>query len=195
MQLKLYQFRLYRNDLTAETAENTEKEKREMNNSDTNGFDILEGKMRINKISVTKLFGVFNHPVSLNMEDRITIIHSPNGFGKTALLRLINGFFNSRYSELLAIPFAEVIIDFDDESYRERLHHQNRTDCFCLVHSAFVFPGGMAAMARLSGTGTTAVPASAWYGLYRFGGRLLFWFAGCLAKSISRSCRMGRRYQ
>ena len=73
--------------------------------------------MRINKISVTKLFGVFNHPVSLNMEDRITIIHSPNGFGKTALLRLINGFFNSRYSELLAIPFAEVIIDFDDESY------------------------------------------------------------------------------
>jgi predicted ATP-binding protein involved in virulence len=73
--------------------------------------------MRINKIYVTKLFGVFNHPVSLNMEDRITIIHSPNGFGKTALLRLINGFFNSRYSELRTIPFAEVIIDFDDNSY------------------------------------------------------------------------------
>ncbi len=73
--------------------------------------------MRINKISVTKLFGVFNHPVSLKMEDRITIIHSPNGFGKTALLRLINGFFNSRYSELRTIPFAEFRIDFDDGSY------------------------------------------------------------------------------
>lgn len=73
--------------------------------------------MRINKISVTKLFGVFNHPVSLNREDRITIIHSPNGFGKTALLRLINGFFNSRYSELRTIPFAEFRIDFDDGSY------------------------------------------------------------------------------
>lgn len=73
--------------------------------------------MRINKISVTKLFGVFNHPVSLNMEDRITIIHSPNGFGKTALLRLINNFFNSPYSELRTIPFEEFRIDFDDGSY------------------------------------------------------------------------------
>lgn len=73
--------------------------------------------MRINKISVTKLFGIFNHPVSLNMEDRITIIHSPNGFGKTALLRIINGFFNSRYSELRTIPFTEFRIDFDDGSY------------------------------------------------------------------------------
>lgn len=73
--------------------------------------------MRINKISVTKLFGLFNHPVSLNMEDRITIIHSPNGFGKTALLRMINGFFNSRYSELISIPFAEFRVDFDDGSY------------------------------------------------------------------------------
>ena len=73
--------------------------------------------MRINKISVTKLFGVFNHPVSLNMEDRITIIHSPNGFGKTALLRLINIFFNSPYSELRTIPFEEFRIDFDDGSY------------------------------------------------------------------------------
>ena len=30
-----------RNDLTAESAENTESEKREMNNSNTNGFDII----------------------------------------------------------------------------------------------------------------------------------------------------------
>ena len=73
--------------------------------------------MRITKISVTKLFGVFNHPVSLNMEDRITIIHSPNGFGKTALLRLINGFFNSQYSEIFNIPFAGFKMDFDDGSY------------------------------------------------------------------------------
>ncbi|XZN89209.1 MAG: AAA family ATPase [Microcoleus sp.] len=73
--------------------------------------------MRINKISVTKLFGLFNHLVSLNIEDRITIIHSPNGFGKTALLRMINGFFNSRYSELRTIPFAEFRVDFDDGSY------------------------------------------------------------------------------
>jgi hypothetical protein len=32
---------LDRNDLTAESAENTESEKREMNNSNTNEFDII----------------------------------------------------------------------------------------------------------------------------------------------------------
>jgi hypothetical protein len=31
---------LFRNDLTAEGAEGAEEEKREMNNSDVNGFDI-----------------------------------------------------------------------------------------------------------------------------------------------------------
>ncbi|MCU0547333.1 MAG: AAA family ATPase [Oscillatoriaceae cyanobacterium Prado104] len=73
--------------------------------------------MRITKIYVTKLFGVFNHVISLNMEDKITIIHSPNGFGKTALLRLINGFFNSRYSELLTTKFTEFGVEFDDNSF------------------------------------------------------------------------------
>lgn len=73
--------------------------------------------MRINKISVTNLFGIFNHEIPLNMGDRITIIHGPNGFGKTILLRMINGLFNSRYSELYDIPFAELQIDFDDVSY------------------------------------------------------------------------------
>ncbi|WP_333211977.1 MULTISPECIES: hypothetical protein [unclassified Microcoleus] len=38
--LFLYQFLLYRNDETAEETEDTEKGKREMNNSDANGFDI-----------------------------------------------------------------------------------------------------------------------------------------------------------
>ncbi|MGB8687505.1 MAG: hypothetical protein WCD53_09250, partial [Microcoleus sp.] len=38
----LYRLRLHRNDLTALGAEGTESEKREMNNSDTNGFDITQ---------------------------------------------------------------------------------------------------------------------------------------------------------
>jgi len=72
--------------------------------------------MRINKISVTKLFGVFNHVIPLNREEGITIIHGPNGFGKTVLLRMVNGFFNSRYSELRNVEFTEFRVDFDDGS-------------------------------------------------------------------------------
>ena len=52
----------------------------------------------------------------MNKENRITIIHGKNGFGKTALLRLINGIFNLRYSELRAIPFNDLQIEFDNNS-------------------------------------------------------------------------------
>ena len=47
--------------------------------------------MRIKQVSVTNLFGVFNHEIPLNLDDKITIIHGPNGSGKTVLLKMING--------------------------------------------------------------------------------------------------------
>ncbi len=44
----------------------------------------------------------------------MTIVHGPNGFGKTAILRLLNGFFNSRYSVFWDILFDSFSIDFDN---------------------------------------------------------------------------------
>ncbi len=72
--------------------------------------------MRIVEISVEGLFGTFNHTIPLNQEERITIIHSPNGFGKTAILRLIDGVFNSSYSALRSVPFKSFNIKFDDKN-------------------------------------------------------------------------------
>jgi energy-coupling factor transporter ATP-binding protein EcfA2 len=72
--------------------------------------------MQIKQISVTGLFGIFDHVIPLNMDDRITIVHGPNGFGKTAMLRLLNGFFNSRYSVFRKIPFShfQILLSNDD---------------------------------------------------------------------------------
>lgn len=70
--------------------------------------------MQIQKISVNGLFGIFDHVIPLNMDERITIIHGPNGFGKTAMLRMLNGFFNSRYSVFRTIPFAKFRVDLDN---------------------------------------------------------------------------------
>ncbi|MEH2413180.1 AAA family ATPase [Nostoc sp.] len=72
--------------------------------------------MRIKQISVSGLFGIFDHVIPLNMDERITIIHGPNGFGKTAILRILNSFFNSRYSQLRAIPFRNFRVEFDNNS-------------------------------------------------------------------------------
>ena len=70
--------------------------------------------MKIKKIIVKNLFGIFNHEIPLNMEDHITIIHGPNGFGKTVLLTMLNGLFSSNYNEFFRIPFSELSLIFDD---------------------------------------------------------------------------------
>jgi len=73
--------------------------------------------MRVTEISVTKLFGIFDHTIPLNMDEHITIIHGPNGFGKTVILRMLYGLFKGRYSEILRIPFEKFQVGFDDNSY------------------------------------------------------------------------------
>ena len=73
--------------------------------------------MRIKKMTVTNLFGMFNHTIDLNLEEGITIVHGVNGIGKTAMLRLIDAIFNRQISILHNIPFDSVRLDFEDNSY------------------------------------------------------------------------------
>lgn len=75
--------------------------------------------MRITKITVKNLFGIFNHNIPLNMDERITLIHGPNGIGKTILLSMINAFFKSQYSAIRKIPFDRLRIFFDNKRYIE----------------------------------------------------------------------------
>jgi predicted ATP-binding protein involved in virulence len=70
--------------------------------------------MRVKRVFVERLFGLFDHAIPMNMPDRVTIIHAPNGFGKTAILRMIDGLFNSRYWELRAFPFVSFGIELED---------------------------------------------------------------------------------
>ncbi|MEB3249837.1 MAG: AAA family ATPase [Merismopediaceae bacterium] len=73
--------------------------------------------MRIKQISITKLFGIFDHVIPLNLDERITIIHGINGVGKTSILKLINGLFNIKYSDIRSIPFQDFKISFDQGDY------------------------------------------------------------------------------
>ncbi len=84
--------------------------------------------MQIKQISVSGLFGIFDHVIPLNMDERITIIHGPNGFGKTAILRIMNRFFNSRNADLRTIPFRTFRIEFDDNSSIEIIKNTDNTE-------------------------------------------------------------------
>ena len=75
--------------------------------------------MRITGIKVNKLFGRFDHNVELHTADRITIIYGPNGFGKTVLLKLLDGLFNRRYDYLYSTKFECLEVQFDNKSHIE----------------------------------------------------------------------------
>lgn len=72
--------------------------------------------MRITKISVKGLFGMFDHDIPLNQESRITIIHGPNGVGKTVLLTTVNSLFHYDYEYICGISFRSLSVDFEDGS-------------------------------------------------------------------------------
>jgi energy-coupling factor transporter ATP-binding protein EcfA2 len=79
----------------------------------------VERAMRIERIAVKKLFGIFDHDIHLNADARMTIIHAPNGYGKTVLFKMLNGLFNARYSELRSVPFDVFSIYFSDGRWLE----------------------------------------------------------------------------
>ncbi|MEQ9667347.1 AAA family ATPase [Coleofasciculus sp. G2-EDA-02] len=70
--------------------------------------------MRIKEISITDLFGVFNHVIPLNLEEHITIIYGKNGVGKTKLLKLIYEICSSVCYETPTIPFSQLTLSFDN---------------------------------------------------------------------------------
>lgn len=70
--------------------------------------------MRIRHIAVRKLFGVFDHDIPLNLDERITIIYGPNGFGKTYTLSLVNELFNPGFGDFFKIPFGSVAATLED---------------------------------------------------------------------------------
>ncbi len=73
--------------------------------------------MRITKVSVEKLFGIFDHEIPLNQDSRITIIHGPNGVGKTVLLNMLHGLFHYEYELLRETPFEQFHIEFENGEF------------------------------------------------------------------------------
>ncbi len=72
--------------------------------------------MRLQELRTHKLFRLFDHVISLNMDERITIIHGPNGYGKTAILRVIAAIFGSSLGALRSLPFDRLDLEFDDRT-------------------------------------------------------------------------------
>ena len=75
--------------------------------------------MRIRQVTVTGLFGRFNHVIDLDSDEKVTIMIGPNGSGKTMILRLIYALFNESPRRLMQIPFRNIRLSIDDGSILE----------------------------------------------------------------------------
>jgi hypothetical protein len=71
--------------------------------------------VKIRNISIRGLFGTFDHHIPLFQQEPITIIHGPNGVGKTSILRLIYGSLWPAYSHLRHVPFQDLELNFEND--------------------------------------------------------------------------------
>ena len=83
---------------------------------------------QITSLQVTKLFGRFDYELTFPEEQDISIITAPNGYGKTALLRIIDSIFNRKLNFFWRITFDEVRIGFT--SGKSILIYKERTQLF-----------------------------------------------------------------
>jgi predicted ATP-binding protein involved in virulence len=90
--------------------------------------------MRVRSISVRKLFGRFDHTIPLNVDERITIIHGPNGYGKTALLRLVDAAFRLDLDTLRATPFESLRVELADGAYLDVCFEKGQRDKSAAVY-------------------------------------------------------------
>lgn len=71
--------------------------------------------MNITKVSILKLFGIFDHEIPFNQESGVTIVIGENGIGKTKILEAVNAVFNNDYNFLSELDFEKLTIHFDNK--------------------------------------------------------------------------------
>jgi predicted ATPase len=85
--------------------------------------------MRITTISVTGLYGIFDHRVSLGSPEGVTLIHGPNGFGKTVLLKMTAALVEGSTTIFEHTPFTEFCLTLEDGTARIiRRHVEHHAD-------------------------------------------------------------------
>lgn len=75
--------------------------------------------MRIQKIVINQLFGVFNYEIPMSLDEGISFIHGINGCGKTTIFKILDAYFNKRISEFNSLPFESLAIAYDDGTFQE----------------------------------------------------------------------------
>ena len=71
--------------------------------------------MKLSRIIVYGLFGEYDYEICLD-KDELTFIHSPNGMGKSTVMKLVNDVLNGHLEPVRTTSFERLDLDFADGS-------------------------------------------------------------------------------
>jgi ABC-type lipoprotein export system ATPase subunit len=72
--------------------------------------------MNITEISIKGLFDTLSYAIPIKSGEVATIIHAPNGYGKTTLLQMVDALFSKQLHKLAEERFQQLAVTFDDQT-------------------------------------------------------------------------------
>lgn len=70
--------------------------------------------MKIKRISVVNLFDYYCYDIEMKKHDSVSIIHAPNGYGKTTVFNLVKYYLDFDVINMAVIPFDKFVIELMD---------------------------------------------------------------------------------
>ena len=113
---------------------------------------------RLQRIVVQGLFHVYDHDIELNLDDRVTFLHGPNGVGKTVVLGMTNALLRERLHYFQRVPFGRFLLKFHDGSTLQLVaNEKTKSDA---TYRLKLMAGGETHSATVSGTSRADAVAS-----------------------------------
>ena len=84
--------------------------------------------LRLQRVEVDGLFGIYDHRIDLDLNDRVTLLHGRNGVGKTTVLRMINALLRGEITYFHRIPFTRFLLTFQDDRSLELRPNGSNTE-------------------------------------------------------------------
>ena len=90
--------------------------------------------IRLRRIEIDGLFGIYDHRIDLDREDRVTILHGPNGVGKTHTLGMANALLTGDIGYFRRVPCRECRLTFANGAVTLSIEPDRKRGQLALAH-------------------------------------------------------------
>lgn len=118
---------------------------------------------RLQRVEVDGLFGIYDHRFDLELNSRVTLLHGPNGVGKTTILKMVDALLTERFGYFRTVPFSRLLLGFQDGAELE-VKKMGTEDCLDVGEVRLVANGdSRTAPIRLTASKAEAIAAQTDY--------------------------------